>query len=99
MAVSPVGSGNNAGTNSNPTSTPIQDPLTQKDTFLKLMVAQIKNQDPLNPTDPNQFLGQLAQFTELEQMMNLRTDVEAINKTLTSMAGTGTGTDSTQETN
>jgi flagellar basal-body rod modification protein FlgD len=80
---------------------PRQDPLTQKETFLKLLVAQIKNQDPLNPTDGTQFLGQLAQFTQLEQMMNIRTDVEAIGDTLKQAlpAQPAGGTDSTQEKN
>jgi len=35
--------------------------LTSKDTFLKLLVAQLKNQDPTNPTDSTQFVGQLTQ--------------------------------------
>jgi flagellar basal-body rod modification protein FlgD len=39
-----------------------------KDMFLKLMVAQLKNQDPLNPTDSSQFLAQTAQFTSLEKL-------------------------------
>jgi flagellar basal-body rod modification protein FlgD len=39
-----------------------------KDTFLQLLVAQLKYQDPLNPTDQTQFLAQTAQFTSLEKM-------------------------------
>ena len=39
-----------------------------KDVFLKLMVAQLKNQDPMNPTDSSQFLAQTAQFTSLEKL-------------------------------
>ena len=49
--------------------------LVSKDTFLQLLVAQIKNQDPLKPTDGTQFLSQLAQFSELEQLMGLRGDL------------------------
>lgn len=39
-----------------------------KDTFMKLLVEQLKNQDPLAPTNNEQFVAQLAQFSSLEQM-------------------------------
>lgn len=45
------------------------------ETFLKLLVAQLRNQDPLNPTDSTQFLTQLAQFSQLEQLINIRADL------------------------
>jgi flagellar basal-body rod modification protein FlgD len=44
--------------------------------FLQLLVAQLQNQDPLNPTDSTQFVSQMAQFSELEQVMGIRTDIE-----------------------
>jgi flagellar basal-body rod modification protein FlgD len=51
-------------------------PPTQQ-MFLQLLVAQIKNQDPLNPTDSVQFVSQLAQFSQLEQVIAIRSDLEA----------------------
>ena len=42
-----------------------------KDSFLLLMVTQMKNQDPLNPMDDTQYVSQLAQYSSLEQLMNL----------------------------
>jgi flagellar basal-body rod modification protein FlgD len=45
--------------------------------FLQLLVAQLKNQDPLNPTDSTQFVSQLAQFSELEQVIAIRGDIES----------------------
>jgi flagellar basal-body rod modification protein FlgD len=42
-----------------------------KEEFLQLLVAQLKNQDPLNPSKPEEFSAQLAQFSSLEQLMNL----------------------------
>jgi flagellar basal-body rod modification protein FlgD len=42
-----------------------------KDVFLKLLVAQLRHQDPLNPQDNSAFVAQMAQFTALEQMQNL----------------------------
>ncbi|WP_226890957.1 flagellar hook assembly protein FlgD [Paraclostridium bifermentans] len=49
---------------------------TNKDLFLKLLVAQMSNQDPLNPQDPTQYVTQLAQFSSLEQMQNLNEGME-----------------------
>ena len=42
-----------------------------KDTFLKLLAAQLQNQNPLNPTDDQQFLAQMAQMSEVEQVTNM----------------------------
>ncbi len=47
-----------------------------KDEFMKLLLAQMQNQDPLNPTDNTEFVAQLAQFTSLEQMTNMNTSLE-----------------------
>ncbi len=47
-----------------------------KDEFLKLFIAQVKHQDPLNPLDAFQFTAQLAQFTQIEQLINLNRAVE-----------------------
>jgi flagellar hook assembly protein FlgD len=44
--------------------------------FLQLLVSQLKNQDPLNPVDGTQFVSQLSQFSELEQLIAIRTDIE-----------------------
>ncbi len=42
-----------------------------KDDFLKLLITQVQNQDPLNPTSDTDFIAQMAQFSSLEQMQNL----------------------------
>jgi flagellar basal-body rod modification protein FlgD len=57
--------------------------LANEQTFLQLLVAQIKNQNPLNPTDGTQFVTQLAQFSQLEQMIAVRQDADAIRGQLT----------------
>ncbi len=60
------------------------DTLAQKETFLKLLVAQIRNQNPLDPADGIEFLTQLAQFSQLEQMFEIRSELETIRKALVS---------------
>lgn len=50
--------------------------LGKKD-FLELMVAQLKNQDPMNPQDGTEFTAQLAQFSSLEQLINMNESLSA----------------------
>ena len=61
---------------------PAQETMATKDTFLKLLVAQIKHQNPLSPTDGIEFLSQLAQFTGLEQSIGMRKELESIREIL-----------------
>ncbi len=53
-----------------------------RDAFLKLLVAQLKNQDPTKPSDGAQFIAQLAQFSQLEQTMSMKEDLAAIRTNL-----------------
>ena len=48
-----------------------------KDEFLKILMTQIQNQDPLNPMDDTEFISQMTTFSSLEQMMNMN---ESINQ-------------------
>ena len=51
-----------------------------KDDFLRLLVAQLQAQDPLDPQSAEDFSAQLAQFSSLEQMTNVNTNLEQIQK-------------------
>ena len=70
-----------------------QAQLTSEDTFLQLLVAQIQNQDPTSPTDPTQFVGQLTQYSELEQLMQINSGISTIDGGVTS-SSTSSGTTS-----
>ena len=65
------------------TSTYAADAMKQsigmnKDDFLKLFMAQLQHQDPLSPQDPTEFLGQLAQLTQVEQSYNTAATLEKL---------------------
>ncbi|WP_319588686.1 flagellar hook capping FlgD N-terminal domain-containing protein [uncultured Desulfobulbus sp.] len=49
-----------------------------QDQFLTLLVAQLQNQDPLNPTDATEFTAQLAQYSQLEQLFNLNDSMDKL---------------------
>lgn len=52
-----------------------------KDEFLKLLTFQLQNQDPMNPMEQNKLTGELAQFSQLEQLSNLNKKFDEGNKT------------------
>lgn len=76
MAVSGITSTNqneqSSLTNSSANSTAS---LANQSTFLQLFVAQLKNQDPLNPAQGTEFISQLAQFSQLEQTLAISGNV------------------------
>ncbi len=56
-----------------------------QDMFLKLLVTQLQNQDPLDPMDNTEFVAQLAQFRQLEALSNVENSVSGMSESMTSM--------------
>ena len=73
-----------------PTTSPVQSQGTpssalyankasdQQSQFLQLLVAQLQGQNPLDPKDGSEFVAQLAQFSSLEELVNIRTILESL---------------------
>jgi flagellar basal-body rod modification protein FlgD len=81
------------GTNSASTAAQISstDALGNESTFLQLLVAQIQNQDPTAPMDSSTFLTQLAEFSQVEQLIGIRQDVQELDPSTTATtAASGT---------
>ncbi len=76
------------------TSTNPSDKLATKDTFLQLMVAQLRYQNPLNPIDGSSFLAQLSQISSVEQMVQMRQDLDQIRDLLSGATQTSGSTKS-----
>jgi flagellar basal-body rod modification protein FlgD len=53
-----------------------------KDDFLKILITQLKNQDPMQPLQDKEFIAQMAQFTSVEQLTNMATEMKALRQTL-----------------
>lgn len=64
-------------TDNGPTYAGRDNSVLGKDAFLKLLVTQLGNQDPLNPKSNEEYVAQLAQFSSLEQMQNINTNLQA----------------------
>jgi flagellar basal-body rod modification protein FlgD len=83
MATPAIGTTDTTGSNLPITSStngsqPTVTSLADENVFLQLLVAQLKNQNPDNPSDGTQFVAQLAQFASLEQQTGERKDIGTI---------------------
>ncbi|MGH9721650.1 MAG: flagellar hook assembly protein FlgD [Bryobacteraceae bacterium] len=73
-----------------------------KDAFMRLLVAQLQHQDPLNPADGTEFLTQLAGFSQLEQTIAMKDELKEIRMALASWgappeSGSASGTPNTDQ--
>jgi flagellar basal-body rod modification protein FlgD len=102
MATNPVSHGSTAaaaaassssGASSSSSTGSSQSPEATKQEFISLLVAQLQNQDPLNPSDGTQFLSQLTEINSFEQLLYIRQDLDQVTgqDTPTSASGSSPG--------
>jgi len=75
------------------TTQPVHKKNVDRDTFLTLLITQLKHQDPLAPQDGAEFVAQLAQFNSLEQLIGINDRLnELINQQKSQKSETGKDT-------
>jgi flagellar basal-body rod modification protein FlgD len=65
------------------------------DDFLTLLVSELKNQDPTQPTDPNQYITQLAQVNSLQQLISINQGIGTLDSAISGTTSTSTGSSTT----
>jgi flagellar basal-body rod modification protein FlgD len=83
MSIEGLGIAYNATAASATTAKKATEKELGKEEFLTLLVAQLKNQDPLNPLDATDFTAQLAQFSSLEQLIEINNNIGDMQEGLT----------------
>ena len=80
MAINSV-TGGTATNQANPVTGATREPNNDlgKDAFLKILITQLSNQDPLDPLKDKDFIAQMAQFSTLEQMTNMNKSIDQMN--------------------
>src|ERR1700757_2229387 len=73
-----------SSTSSSSSSSSSQIGLTSNQ-FLSLLTTQLQSQNPLNPTDPNQFTSEMVQYASLSQQIDTNTSLTSMNSTLSSI--------------
>ncbi len=73
----------------NPNKKAVAEKPLDRDAFLKLLITQLRNQDPLSPMEDKDFIAQLAQFSSLEQMQNMNKSLDAFLRNQTAFQAVG----------
>jgi flagellar basal-body rod modification protein FlgD len=88
-AVNPLSSSSSSSSSDTAAAISATDSLGNENTFLQLLVAQIQNQDPTAPVDSSTFLTQLAEFSQLEQLISIQQDVAQLDPATAASSSTG----------
>ena len=80
------------GTTGSSTNTASDSSDITSDDFLTLLVSELKNQDPTQPTDPNQYITQLAQVNSLQQLISINQGIGTLDSAITTPSSPSTGT-------
>lgn len=74
-----------AASSSSTTSTTSSNTNLTSTQFLELLTTQLQNQNPLNPTDPNQFTQQMVEYGSLSQQIDTNSKLDTLSSTLSSI--------------
>src|SRR5579875_1548845 len=78
MQVGSATSTTSSSSSSSPATSSASATTVDYNSFLQLMVQELQNQDPTNPSDPTQYLSQLASFSNVEQAVNTNTKLDTL---------------------
>lgn len=92
MDVASTTSAQSSSASTSTTKSTTSSGMADYNTFLKLLIAQAKNQDPTNPTDPAQYVQQFAALSQVEQSVSTNSKLDQIIASLDSLKTTTTAT-------
>lgn len=96
---STTGANATTGTTNSSSATTAASVNANEQTFMQLLVAELQNQDPTNPTDGTEFVTQLAEFQQLSTTMTMATDVSGIHSDADQLVADATATAATSTGN
>jgi flagellar basal-body rod modification protein FlgD len=88
-STTPASGAGSSSTSASSSTNSSDSPEATKQQFISLLVAQLQNQDPLNPSDGTQFLSQLTEINSFEQLLYIRQDLDKMSGQSTAASATG----------